>query len=110
MIRIVTVMWMAALAGPSMALELCDELWFGRNLVFDQAGYCFGSPLGKAVFNNADCTTSSPEISPKDQAYIAWVKETEAEWQCQIDTTQIRILVALPDVQRRLVDRVAPSP
>ena len=110
MIRVLTGVWMMVLAGPSMALELCDELWFGRNLVFDQAGYCFGSPLGKVVFDNADCTTNNPEISSQDRAYVAWLKEIEAEWQCEIDTTQTRLSVALPDVRQRLVNRVAPSP
>ena len=110
MIRVLAAVWMVALSGPSMALELCDELWFGRNLVFDQAGYCFGSPLGEEVFNNADCTTSAPVLSPVDQAYVAWVKETESEWQCNVDTSRTHIRVALPDLQHQLTDRVAASP
>ena len=33
-----------ALAAPAAASS-CEEMWFVRNLVFDRAGMCFGSPL-----------------------------------------------------------------
>jgi len=54
---------LAALAAPAAALEICDELWFTRNLIYDRAGYCFSSPLGRAVFDNSDCTGSALKIA-----------------------------------------------
>ena len=39
-------------AGPAAADERCHDLWFARNAIMDRAGYCFGSVLGQAVFDN----------------------------------------------------------
>ena len=49
------------------ALEICDDLWLTRNLIFDRAGYCFGSVLGKSVFDNEGCTPGVPELAEADQ-------------------------------------------
>ena len=38
--------------APVRALEICDDLWFTRNLLFSRAGYCFGSVLGQTVFGD----------------------------------------------------------
>ena len=78
----------ALLAGTAHADRVCDELWFTRNLVFDRAGYCFGSPLGQQLFDNGDCTTSQPELHPMDAALVAEIKQSEAEWECDLDTSR----------------------
>ena len=39
----------ALLASPAAASDVCDDLWFTRNLIMDRAGYCFGSVLGRAA-------------------------------------------------------------
>lgn len=33
----------------------CDQLWFGRNSIFKEAGYCFKTPRAIAAFGNAGC-------------------------------------------------------
>jgi len=50
------------LAAPVQALDYCDELWFTRNLAFDRAGYCFGSPLGKADSSRTSLDVESLEL------------------------------------------------
>ncbi len=75
-------------ATQSVASEPCEDLWFSRNLVFDQAGYCFGSPLGKAIFDNSDCTTTSPVLSADDKGFVKWIKSKESEWDCKVDTSR----------------------
>ncbi len=86
-------------ASPALAFDACDDLWFTRNLVFDRAGYCFGSPLGRAVFDNGDCRTNAPVLSTADQEIIAAVKTAEREFACHVDTD--RTGLNLPDVPRR---------
>ncbi len=76
---------------PSFAGEPCDDLWFSRNSIFDAAGYCFGSALGKAVFDNSDCTTKSPKLSSADKAKIAEAKDMEARWSCNMNTNRTRL-------------------
>ncbi|MBM1222130.1 MAG: DUF4453 domain-containing protein [Alphaproteobacteria bacterium] len=75
---------------PAAAQEICDALWFTRNLVFDRAGYCFSSPLGLAQFP-ADCTTTEPDLDPEAQALVAMIREVEEEWECDVDTQQTEL-------------------
>lgn len=76
-----------ALAAPLPAAALtCEQMWFARNALFNQAGYCFGSVLGQALFNNADCTTRAPQLSARQSAQVAALKEMEAEAGCAIYT------------------------
>ncbi len=82
---------LALTASTAAAEDICHEFWFTRNLIFDRAGYCFGSPLGKAVFDNGDCTTKAPQLSAEDKEKIAFIKDAEQEAQCDVDTTATRL-------------------
>lgn len=94
----------ALLAGTAQADPVCDELWFTRNLVFDRAGYCFGSELGQSTFDNDGCTTSSPNLSPKDRALINAVRDIEIEWGCSVASTIPRPLDVNTDLRRQIQD------
>lgn len=76
----------AALGSPVFADSFCDELWFTRNLVFDRAGYCFGSTLGQSVFDNRDCISQDVSISPPDKVFVDEVRVMESEFNCAVDT------------------------
>lgn len=69
----------------------CEDAWYLRNLAFDRAGYCFGSTLGKAVFDNGDCTTKSPTLSAWDQRMVDDTKRYKADMGCKIDTGATRL-------------------
>lgn len=77
----------AGAAAPVLASAVCEEAWFSRNLIFDRAGYCFGSNLGQALFNNADCTTNTPDITKNRARKVNQIKEFESELGCAIDTS-----------------------
>jgi len=82
----------------------CNDLWFSRNAMLDQAGYCFSSPLGKAIFDNSDCTTKQPKLTAQVKAQIALIKKYESDDQsmygrCDIDNQQRKLYV--PDVKLR---------
>lgn len=81
---------------------LCDELWLTRNTVFDRAGYCFGSTLGKEVFDNSDCTTSAPALDAEGEQIVAVVREVEEEFACSVDTSRVVLQVADVDQRRAL--------
>lgn len=74
----------------ALADSWCDELWFTRNLIFDRAGYCFGSLLGQVTFDNDDCTTKSPKLSADDKRRVALMKEREKWGACKVDTSRMR--------------------
>lgn len=109
MLRKILVLFFLAAPGISSARDLCDDLWFTRNLVFDKAGYCFSTPLGQAVFDNSDCTSKSPQLPRDAQAFVAWVKLQEAEWECALDTERTHITTELLPIRRLIRHRVAPS-
>lgn len=71
------------IATPALANTWCDDLWFTRNLVMDQAGYCFGSTLGQTVFDNGDCTGKSVTPDRAGRALVARIQKMEADAACK---------------------------
>ena len=102
--RFVLLLLAMAAPGVASASDFCDDLWFTRNLVMDRAGYCFGSALGQAVFDNSNCTGKDVSLSPRDQAVVREVQRIEKQQGCSVDTS--RRSLALDDIafRRRLVD------
>lgn len=96
-------------ATPAYAVDLCEELWYTRNQIIDKAGYCFGSPLGKAMFDNADCTGKSVTLSAAANQQIAELKRLEAEHQCKVDTNQQSLDILDLGARRRLTDLPMPT-
>ncbi|MEL0436252.1 YARHG domain-containing protein [Phycobacter sp. K97] len=65
------------LAGPAAASDYCHDLWYTRNAIMDQAGYCFGSVLGQAVFGTGPCIGKSVTLSPQDNRTVARLRAAE---------------------------------
>ncbi|GKY88839.1 YARHG domain-containing protein [Sinisalibacter aestuarii] len=95
MIRPAAALIALSLASPALGYDECDDLWFARNLVFDRAGYCFASPLGRAVFDNTGCTGTGVALSPDAARLVAYVRAREAALGCAVDTTR-----TAPDLDR----------
>lgn len=95
---------LAMLPSLAQADAFCDELWFTRNLIFDREGYCFGSALGQAVFDNADCTTSSPSLSANNAATVSHIKDSERWAECKTDTSRTTLDFPLAGWMRQLED------
>lgn len=81
----------AAALAATQAQASCEDAWYLRNLAFDRAGYCFGSTLGKGIFDNSDCTTKSPALSAWDQRMVDATKRYETRMGCKIDTGATRL-------------------
>ena len=45
----------ATSADQDIADFSCEQLWFARNSLFKEAGYCFKTPRAIAAFGNAGC-------------------------------------------------------
>lgn len=91
---------MAAMSGPALALNVCDDLWFTRNLIFDRAGYCFSSELGQAIFDNTDCVEGEVELTPRAEALVALIRSDEDGLQCRVDDT--RTTLDVPEIATRM--------
>ncbi|MEP2715978.1 DUF4453 domain-containing protein [Pseudophaeobacter sp.] len=90
-----------AILAPSLALadEFCEDLWFTRNAIMDRAGYCFGSKLGQAIFDNSDCLGKTVSLSAEDQEMVAELQALEREGDCRVDTSKGSL--SLPDLAQR---------
>lgn len=75
-------------AAPLRAETGCEDIWFTRNLVMDRAGYCFSTPLGRALFDNSDCIGTHVTPDPAGQALINRIRALEAQHGCRVDTSR----------------------
>lgn len=89
------------IGGTMASADMCDELWYTKNLLFDRAGHCFASALGRANFNNDDCIGSGPTLRPSEQAQYDMVVEQEELWMCDVDNSVYRDLNIEQEALRR---------
>lgn len=58
----------------------CDQLWFGRNSIFKEAGYCFTTPRAIAAFGNAGCRyddINAVHLSAENQNFAEQIQRAE---------------------------------
>ena len=87
-------------SGSASADPVCDDLWFSRNIVFHEAGYCFGSALGQTVFGNARCIGQDIDLHADMKARVEEIRQREADWGCAVDTSRTRL--DLPQIAQRM--------
>ncbi len=86
------------------AHDNCHDLWFTRNLVMDRAGYCFGSALGQAVFDNNDCRGKQVSLDGEAQQLVDQARRLEKEFGCSVDTSQSQLDLDDLAIRWQLVD------
>jgi hypothetical protein len=78
-----------AIASPAaFAGDACNNAWFSRNLIAHQAGHCFSSNLGKAVFGNAQCNGAGANYSKAQKDNMSAIAAMEKNWNCAVDTSR----------------------
>lgn len=95
---------LCAAALPAAAQDVCEDLWFTRNLIFDRAGYCFSSNLGRAIFDNAGCIGNDVEPDPAEQWIVDAILAREALLDCDVDTTARSLDFPDIEVRRAMID------
>lgn len=95
---------LAFASQPAWADDICHDWWFTRNAIMDRAGYCFGSALGKAVFDNSDCTGKTVQLTRKTIAFVNRIKAEEARFGCKVNTAQPVLDLDDLETRRRLTD------
>ncbi len=90
-------LWPAMALGQSFPLQAggrasCESLWLERNQILNEAGQCFDTALGQAVFDNGDCTPGAVALSEGALNRIARLKQAESRRACAVDTTQGQII------------------
>ncbi len=101
--RMIGIAAIVVLSAGTAAAD-CASMWVTRNMVFDRAGYCFGSTLGQALFDNADCTPGDVELTLAERDFVAHTRAMEAEFQCNIDTGRSTLDIENLNAWMRLKD------
>lgn len=63
----------------------CDELWFYRNSIYKNAGYCFKTTRAIRAFGNAGCQFDEMELVPlssADRREVSAVQQAERRKRC----------------------------
>jgi hypothetical protein len=63
----------------------CEQLWFGRNSIFKEAGYCFKTPRAISAFGNAGCLyddINAVRLSPENQTFAEAIQRAELVKAC----------------------------
>jgi YARHG domain len=73
-------------AGAPARAESCYNLWYARNLIYAENGYCFKTQLGKQTFSDSyDCYTSNPNLSKAERNEVASIKREERRRGCHVN-------------------------
>ena len=74
------------LTTQSAFADACYDLWYERNAIYDDYGYCFKTALGKRVFDNSDCyTNEAPQVSRAEQRRIDQIRREERRRGCKVN-------------------------
>lgn len=65
-------------AAPSyVGTTVCEQLWFQRNLIFHNNGFCFQTARARAVFDTSQCTTREPSLTAAELAEVERLRAAE---------------------------------
>lgn len=67
---------------PTRQLSSCQDLWYARNLIYHQKGYCFQSDRARAVFDTSSCTTRALRLSSAETREVDRIVALEKAQGC----------------------------
>ncbi len=97
------VLGVSVLGSAVSAQAYCEDLWLARNSIMNDNGYCFGTPLGKAIFDNSDCSTKSPKLSAQESRRVAAIQNQEKLDECKVNTKKTSLDIELFELRQKLV-------
>ena len=63
----------------------CYDLWYERNQIYDDNGFCFKTQLGQETFDNSDCYTNNAQLTRAEQKRVAQIKAEEKRKRCKVN-------------------------
>ena len=72
-------------AGESRA-QSCGDLWYRRNSIYKQGGYCFKTTRAIRTFGNAGCAyddEADVPLSPRQRQIVASIQAEERDLGCR---------------------------
>lgn len=74
----------ASMTTPLLA-QSCMDLWYERNLIYAQNGYCFSTPLGQRQFADYKCWTKNPQLTRQEQRRVDAIRAEEKRRGCKVN-------------------------
>ncbi|MCC0004472.1 MAG: YARHG domain-containing protein [Methylobacteriaceae bacterium] len=74
-----------AFVGPAFA-QSCGDLWYERNAIYKDAGYCFKTSRGIRAFGNSGCqydNMNDVPLSANSRARVAEIVRMERDYGCR---------------------------
>ena len=74
-----------ATSAPAYA-QSCGDLWYERNAIYKDAGYCFNTQRGIRAFGNAGCqydNVNDVPLSANNRARVAEIVRMERGYGCR---------------------------
>jgi hypothetical protein len=84
-LAIIAITLTATVAATPVLAASCYDLWYQRNAIFDDNGFCFTTSLGRRVFDNSDCYTSDPQLSRSEKRRVAAILRQERRQGCRVN-------------------------
>ncbi|MFP1632332.1 YARHG domain-containing protein [Zhengella sp. ZM62] len=75
----------AAAIPTAASAQSCYDLWYERNLIYAENGYCFQTRMARRVFRNYDCWTTNPRLSRWEQRRVAQIQREERRRGCRVN-------------------------
>jgi len=76
---------LASVASPALA-QSCDQLWYERNAIYKDAGYCFKTTRGIRAFGNAGCQFDNERdvpLSANAAGRVEQIRRMERAYGCR---------------------------
>ncbi|MBO6637007.1 MAG: YARHG domain-containing protein [Roseitalea sp.] len=74
-----------AMAAPAAAQASCFDLWYERNLIYAENGYCFRTDLARRTFAGYECWTRNPSLSGYEQGRVDAIRAEERRRGCNVN-------------------------
>ncbi|MFE1600030.1 YARHG domain-containing protein [Methylobacterium sp. ID0610] len=74
------------LTSSQVSAQGCEDLWYQRNRIFKEAGYCFRTPRGTSAFGNAGCAYGDERdvpLSGRERDAVAAIRDAERRLGCR---------------------------
>jgi hypothetical protein len=74
------------LAASEAQAQSCGDLWYRRNSIFKEAGYCFKTGRAIRAFGNAGCQydeEADVPLSPRQRRIVASIQAEERDLGCR---------------------------
>ncbi|MEQ8401069.1 MAG: YARHG domain-containing protein [Roseitalea porphyridii] len=78
-------LFLVAGAGSAAAQTSCYDLWYERNLIFAENGYCFQTDLARRAFAEFECWTRNPALSTYEQRRVDEIRDEEQRRGCNVN-------------------------